>query len=58
MQAQKSKGAALKQDGIELNDIEQMMFAFGMDDEDEKSHESDKDPKTTLSNPPVNVASE
>ena len=46
MQAQKTKGATLKSEGIELNEIEKMMFMFGGDEEpQEPSNESAKDTK-------------
>ena len=46
MQAQKTKGAALKSEGIELNDIERMMLMLGGDEEpQEPSNESAKDSK-------------
>lgn len=47
MQAQKSKGATLKNEGIELNEIEKLMFMFADDDQHSSPADNQKDSKTT-----------
>ena len=47
MQAQKSKGATQKNEAIELNEIEKLMFMFADDQQQESTPTTNKDPKTT-----------